>query len=86
MSDPQHPDAAGTPGPGRPELDADVAIEEPGAVSPDEETAAAGAGGPGGTAQAGAEVHDAGLAEGGVQAVERTAQFEHRPHGGRGPQ
>ena len=47
MSDPQHPDAAGTPGPGQPELDADVAIEEPGAVPSDEETAAAGAGRPG---------------------------------------
>ncbi|RZS67960.1 nucleoside ABC transporter membrane protein [Agromyces ramosus] len=56
MSDPQHPDAAGTPGPGRPELDVDVAIEEPGAVSPEKETAAedarATAGGPGGTAGA----------------------------------
>ena len=29
MSDPQHPDAAGDARPGRPELDADVAIEEP---------------------------------------------------------
>ena len=40
MSDPQHPDAAGTPGPEQPELDADVAIEEPGAVSPEADAAA----------------------------------------------
>ena len=50
MSDPQQP-AAGSTGGSNPELDADVAIEEPGAVSPEAGTAAddarATAGGPG---------------------------------------
>lgn len=49
MSDPQQP-AAGSTGGSNPELDADVAIEEPGAVSPEADTAddaRATAGGPG---------------------------------------
>ena len=53
MSDPQQP-AAGSTGGSNPELDADVAIEEPGAVSPEAGTAAddagATAGGPGAAA------------------------------------
>lgn len=46
MSDPQKPEAAGSTGAAG-DLDADVALEEPGAVAPDTQDAAAEAGGPG---------------------------------------
>ena len=40
MSDPRQPDAAGSTGSSKADLDADVAIEEPGAVSPEAQRAA----------------------------------------------